>query len=329
MGQYVRASHVRINGFATTIRDASNKGPGLELMTEAKSSQVLKMKVGDEKGENARSDALRVNELVALSGRPSDGGSWLRLDANQSWSIAQATVFADALSDSAIRAIEYVEEPLRVDCNDEAGYQQLITGGNGSTSSSHSSNWSRIPIALDETFCSRSIEESQSVLTAISSAVLSSTTTASPDHRKDNDDQSNIREVARATDTSKSRSGGDRVKQRCVIKPSLLSLSCSFLQGKKESSSSHTESTTPISVTISCTFESGIGLAYQVLIASFFAESFHGIHAKPDMIEVEKEVEKANEYHTGKFAALMRDFGGGCSGILVAEAEALIHGSLT
>ena len=227
-----RSSHVRINGFAS-VRDGS------DVSSTGPQRQVLKMKVGDVDGECWQSDAVKVNELVAATHKHPH---WLRLDANQSWTVSQATQFAALLTDDAINAIEYIEEPLKfpvllgggqtVGHMRGAAYQELMAG---------SSAWQRISIALDETLVELDSAEARTVL--LGASLMSS-------------------------DLISRRS-------RIVVKPSLLSLSCIYFSDPEEE------------VTISCTFESGLGLAFQVLIAAFYGEGSHGLHAKGDMIEVD------------------------------------------
>ena len=252
---------MRINGFAS-VRDGS------DVTSTVPQRQVLKMKVGDVDGVCWQSDALKVNELVAATQkRP----RWLRLDANQSWTINQATQFAALLSDDAVSAIEYVEEPLKFPLHmgesptvghmRGAAYKELMAG---------SSAWQRISIALDETLIELDSTEARSVLLGASSML------------------SNL--IIR--------------RSHIVLKPSLLSLSCIYFADPEEE------------VTISCTFESGLGLAFQVVVAAFCGDGCHGLHAKEDMIEVDES--------TLNFSLLFEvgDLG---SCIRVSEAENLLN----
>ena len=256
-----RSSSVRINGFAS-VRDGS------DVSSTVPQRQVLKMKVGDVDGVCWQLDALKVNELVAATQkRP----RWLRLDANQSWSVNQATQFAALLSDDAVSAIEYVEEPLNFPLHmgesptvghmRGAAYKELMAG---------SSAWQRISIALDETLIELDSTEARSVLLGASSML------------------SNL--IIR--------------RSHIVLKPSLLSLSCIYFADPEEE------------VTISCTFESGLGLAFQVVVAAFCGDGCHGLHAKEDMIEVDES--------TLNFSLLFEvgDLG---SCIRVSEAENLLN----
>ena len=257
-----RSSHVRINGFAS-MRD----GKDVSLSSDVTRRQVLKMKVGDVDGVCWQSDASKVNELVANTQK---GSHWLRLDANQSWSISQATQFAATLSHDAVSAIEYVEEPLKFPVNFDGspagghvrgvGYQELMD---------KSPLWQRIPIALDETLVELEGSDAKAALLGTSHSSL---------------------------DTVSRRS-------RMVVKPSLLSLSCMYFSDPEGD------------VTISCTFEAGLGLAFQVLIAAFYGEASHGVHAKVDMAEADECTLKFS------FLSEVGDLG---SCIRVSQAENLL-----
>ena len=254
-----RCSHVSINGFIS-IRDGKD-APSSSALPHR---QVLKMKVGDVHGTSCRSDAERVNELVASAQR---GTGWLRLDANQSWSHSQASQFAELLSPLAVSAIEYIEEPLKFGTGCLCGgserrvaYEQLIAG---------SPKWQTISIALDETLSELIAEEAKEVLIGALAPSI----------------------------------GAAAKRSRMVIKPSLLSLSCAYLQD-------------PLGdVTISCTFESGLALAFQVLIASFYGGASHGVHAKADMIK--------SDGSTRDFSALLEERGNGTC-VQVSRAERLL-----
>lgn len=82
-------------------------------------------------------------ELVNRIAQSSPSQSWIRLDANQRWSQEQACDFARSLSDHALAAIEYLEEPVNV-CNIEELAQML------QQLDFSSSNASRITYAIDE-----------------------------------------------------------------------------------------------------------------------------------------------------------------------------------
>ena len=287
LGKTRRSSHVSINGFASMRSgQASNSSPPLcsppsfsspsppppslphGSVKVQRPTQILKLKVGDAHGTCCLSDALRVNDLVAESQLQSvkAQGRWLRLDANQSWSIEQAVTFGDALTFDAVEAIEYVEEPLRFEdvidyktrsaCYDEIRRK--------------CANWRRLTITLDESLVQLEVYTSEAILHSL----------ADP-----------------------SRTPG---RWHAVVKPSLLSFDCRYLRLEGGQ------------VTISCTFESGLGLAFLVCLSSFF-EGSHGVHAKADMAEVDSS--------TREFTSLLherdRAMGGGMA-VVVSEAVKML-----
>ena len=146
MGQSKRGSHVTLNCFASmrgNVTVNASSEPPVKIQTN-----VLKMKIGDIDGTQAKADALRVTQYVQSSARLD--ARWLRLDANQSWSIPQAIEFAETLSDDAIHAIAYVEEPLRATEKGVGAYQELIR---------LCDRWSQITVALDETLSAMTATE--------------------------------------------------------------------------------------------------------------------------------------------------------------------------
>jgi L-alanine-DL-glutamate epimerase-like enolase superfamily enzyme len=234
IGKSKRSSHVLINGFAT-IRDNSKP---ITLGREG-AKQVMKMKVGNPGGSLCVKDALRVNELVLQSGR--NDSNWLRLDANQSWSLPQALDFAKALDSASLTAMEYIEEPLITDTIFERRYMMY----RNIKDSDRDSNWRFMSIALDETLIQLKEEDCLAV----------------------------AREISRNTDK---KVGQEEPKSllpcRYILKPSLLGLNSNFYRQQEGL------------VTLSCTFEGGIGLAFLVLIGSYYGDVYHGIHAKMDMV---------------------------------------------
>jgi hypothetical protein len=234
IGKSKRSSHVLINGFAT-IRDNSKP---ITLSSDG-AKQVMKMKVGNPGGSLCIKDALRVNELVLQSGR--NDSNWLRLDANQSWSIPQALDFAKALDPASLRAMEYIEEPLIIDTLSEMRYMMYRDMKYGN----RDSNWRFISIALDETLIQ--LEEGDCLAVA--------------------------REISRNTDKEVDQEESKSLFPcRYILKPSLLGLNSDFYRQQEGL------------VTLSCTFEGGIGLAFLVLIGSYYSDVYHGIHAKMDMV---------------------------------------------
>lgn len=249
-------SDVYINDFATSIRSRQQQtGQPHTTYNSYRQIPVLKMKIGDLNGDFAESDAIRTNDLVdsVLSVGSNEleeqttRSNWLRLDANRSWSLQQAIAFGSALTAKSIRAIDYVEEPLRVDTS---ASMELV--GNSQTRCEmfrelrmQCKNWCDISIALDETLADSTVATFEAIEKTLQSDVAS------------------IGSI------------------RCVYKPSLLSLSHPALRRSGESDT--------IPVTISCTFESGVGLAFLVCLAACLdntnMNSSHGIHALPDMVK--------------------------------------------
>ena len=314
---------------------------------------ILKLKIGNADGTMCLSDAHRVNELVAQSlseeegkgegegegkveGKgegESEGGSrgqgkggyrWLRLDANQSWSVDQAVTFGDTLTADAVRAIEYVEEPLRVDTHSTvhrpALYEELCR---------RCCAWRSIPIALDESLVQLKDDAVRELLDSISNAK-----SRGSDGREEGGVGIRGKEGVETESREKLRGEESREmqgKELCVVvKPALVSLDCPFLSlplslspplslppsPSYEHEQEHAHIHDHRKVTISCTFESGLTLAYLVCIASFFDGS-HGVHAKADM---------AVECHsTQAFIQLIEDDGKGGKVVQVSKAVELIH----
>ena len=182
----------------------------------------VKMKVGG----MPQTSAKLVNKLVAdLDESHEDERKWLRIDANQSWSVDQATEFGNALWDRAVAAIEYVEEPLKVTSITDLrrGLHQLV---------SDCGVWSKIPIALDESLLF---------------------------------------------------DGSDALLQ---MNPSMPIVHKPFIHGLRDS---------PIvgkcrkRITITCTFETGVGLSFLVaLAAAINPNNYHGIHPLPEMAVIDE-----------------------------------------
>ena len=272
LGKTQRCSHVSINGFASvrsgqdsktsppssssTPSVPSSSSPPLPPLPHGSaqrqhSTQILKLKVGDPHGVCCLSDALRVNDLVAQSQLQSvkAQGRWLRLDANQSWSIEQAVTFGDALTLQAVEAIEYVEEPLRFDSDTSCSIiDSKSRSARYDEMRERCVNWRSLTVTMDESLVQLEEDSSEEVLHRVADS---------------------------------SRTPG---RWHAVVKPSLLSLSCRYLRLEGGQ------------VTISCTFESGLGLAFLVCLSCFF-EGSHGVHAKGDMAEVDSS--------TREFASLL------------------------
>ena len=300
---------------------------------------ILKLKIGNADGTGCLSDAYRVNELVAQSLSEGDGEGngevegtgegkgegktedrWLRLDANQSWSVEQAVTFGNALTADAVRAIEYIEEPLHIDTHSTAHstvhrpahYEELCR---------RCSAWRFIPIALDESLVQLEEEAVRELLDSIS---------YTRSRRRDGEDGgdgvgSREKEGGGVENREKDERGVEiREKQgkewRVVVKPALVSLDCPFLSlpppHEHAHEDAHAHGPRHSTVTISCTFESGLTLAYLVCIASFFDGS-HGVHAKADMA-----LECSS---TQAFIQLIEDDGKGGKVVQVSKAVELIH----
>lgn len=262
LGKSQRCSHVSINGFASVRSEQERKSsppssspspsppsssspsppPVPHGPTQVqRSTQILKLKVGDPHGVCCLSDALRVNELVAQSQLQSvkAQGRWLRLDANQSWSIEQAVTFGDALTLQAVESIEYVEEPLRFDSHTSPSVMDSkARGACYDDLRQRCVNWRSLTVTLDESLVQLEEDLSEEVL----------------------------RIVAHSSRTPE--------RWHAVVKPSLLSVDCRYLRLEGGQ------------VTISCTFETGLGLAFLVCLSCFF-EGSHGVHAKGDMAELD------------------------------------------
>jgi Enolase C-terminal domain-like len=315
---------------------------------------ILKLKIGNADGTMCLSDAHRVNELVAQSlseeegkgegegegkvegegegeeegeggsnGQGKGGDRWLRLDANQSWSVDQAVTFGGTLTPDAVRAIEYVEEPLRVDTHSTAHstvhrpalYEELCR---------RCSAWRSIPIALDESLVQLKDDAVRELLDSISNARSREGEEGEEGEEGSIEKQGEDRKEEQGAESRKKQG-----KEWCVVvKPALVSLDCPFLslslplsppsslsplhEQEQEHAHIHAHST----VTISCTFESGFTLAYLVCIASFFDGS-HGVHAKADMA--------AECRSTQAFIKTIEDDGKGGKVVQVSKAVELIQ----
>ena len=172
-------------------------------------------------------DAKLVNR-VAQSSR---SRSWIRLDANQRWSLEQASEFARSLSDHALAAIDYLEEPVNVSIIED--FAQMLQQLDFS-----SSNASRITYAIDE-------------------ALLFDGAVAFAEAN------TNLRVIHKT-----------------------------FLHGIRDSP---VLKSCASRITITTTFETGIGLSFLAhLAAAVNPTSYHGIHALPSMIHADKETQRVN-----------------------------------
>lgn len=250
-GQYTSKNIVRMSSLT------SARSNGFGTSTSTSGNGVVKLKVGD---ENAENDARKVNALVAARENPARKTDWLRLDVNQSWTVEQAIAFVNCLTDEAVSAIAYIEEPLvcmdSIDSNASA-YTHLL----GS-----SEKWRRIKVALDETLLH------------------------------------GVHAVNRIRDAIHQTGGATSI---LVVKPYLTSLTSPFY------------STPSTEVTISCTFESGIGLAFLVCIAALYGSSVHGILLREDM--------KLNDDASTLFAQLIDSTAEHNNIILVSDAMELLN----
>ena len=157
-----RSSHVKINGFAS-MRKMPSSTPTMNIHEGEKMvTHILKLKVGDEHGTCCLSDAVKVNELVAQSTLK---GRWLRLDANQSWSVQQAVEFGNALSPQAVDAIEYVEEPLRFDGTHRDADARIDSY---TEMRENCLNWRNLTITLDESLVQLDEDSTERILHSIS-----------------------------------------------------------------------------------------------------------------------------------------------------------------
>ena len=141
-----RRSHIQINGFASLREDKKASAIATSLY------RTVKLKVGNVDGSNAKQDAKNVNTFV--EGTLNKGKGWLRLDANQSWTVEQAKLFLEGLSPKAIIAIDYIEEPLRFDSEDNDWARLFAAHPLPPTAEPLSPHrWSEVSIALDESLC--------------------------------------------------------------------------------------------------------------------------------------------------------------------------------
>ena len=285
-----RTSHVGINGFATLRHGGAPALPSPST-SSTRTPAVVKMKVGDVDGRGHLDDAVRVNACVAATvGETANGNEtghggnvmgqlpWLRLDANRSWTVAQASAFAAALTPAARRAIAYVEEPLRVPVGRVAGgsgvgavldtlrsaYAELAAGP-----------WGALPVALDETLVD-----------------VHGWTVA----------QARGESAKGAVEVSEVVAWG----RFAVVKPALVGLAAAPLHRAVGPSRLQ-------KVTLSCTFETGVGLAFLVCVAAWCGEgpgsagggggggagsSAHGIHANAAMAAADPWTRRFQVHHS-------------------------------
>lgn len=299
-----RSSHIKVNGFAS-LRDRQSS----PFPITNKYYKSMKLKVGSANGDNAEQDAEQVNAFVAANVSATTGierKGWLRLDANQSWSVDQARLFIEHLSPQALRAIDYVEEPLRFDCSDKDWQRLFASSGSDSVSGSPekisdavNNTWSDVAIAFDESLCCTNKRSSNG--NGTTNTTTNSSRSNSPRKSISNE---TANKVKRLTEMNPYRT-------RFIIKPSLLSLKSEYLL------SGWNESIVSNLVTISCTFECAAGLAFLVCIAAWYGDTAHGIHARADMAE--------KDDFTRQFADILRPGQGGDMEVRVWEAEQLLN----
>lgn len=296
-----RHSHVRINAFAS-LRGVGAAFDRMDTNGGRRRVAKMKVKVGDPVGANAQRDAEEINALVESF--PGERSAWLRLDANQSWTVDQALLFARSLSPAAVRAIDYVEEPLRFGSGD--ALLKMISP----SSPSRSSRSSPSPSRSSPSSPSSSSQQCESVSPSRGKAVRGEGVWASLAIGFDeslclasNFTNRNGAQALASAHVDKLLSSHSDV--RFIVKPSLLSLSTEYLQKA------------PGTVTISCTFESGAGLAFLVCLAAWFGEVHHGIHAREDMASTDE--------WTAAFAAMVRPSPDGGRHIAVWQAERLLN----
>lgn len=99
---------------------------------------IVKVKVG----KSPLEDAQRVEGLAAAFKAQRGEHVRLRLDANQAWSVAEATQFISALSDDTAARIEYIEEPVAA----SAGPAELVAAWDALAAATQR----RVAIAADE-----------------------------------------------------------------------------------------------------------------------------------------------------------------------------------
>jgi hypothetical protein len=294
-----RTSHVGINGFATLRHGGAPALPSpstSSTRTPAPARQppaaaVVKMKVGDVDGRGHLDDALRVNACVAATvGEAANGNDsgqggdvmgpllpWLRLDANRSWTVAQASAFAAALTPAARRAIAYVEEPLRVPVGQVAGGSgvgAVLANLRAAYAELAAGPWGALPVALDET------------LVDVHGWTIAQ---ARGESAKDGVEVSDVMTCGRFA----------------VVKPALVGLAAAPLRLAADPSR--------LPVTLSCTFETGVGLAFLVCVAAWFGEgsgsagggggggagsSAHGIHANAAMAAADPWTRRFQVHHS-------------------------------
>ena len=174
----------------------------------------MKLKVGGG-SRTAFEDAALVNTVVASSSRSHT--RWLRLDANQSWTVDEFKELTLSLTLESKQAIEYIEEPLI----SFHGHLVLINDLCAMIKESE------FPIALDESLLHKEIIDF------------------------------------------------------LVTSKELKIVNKTFLHGIRDA---HPVLREPKRTTITCTFESGIGLCFLVAYASVVNPlGYHGIHALPAM----------------------------------------------
>lgn len=93
-------SDVGVNSLVAREEDLSGPSDG---------AVVVKVKVG----RDPREDARRTNQLAEVLLRQKGPAARLRLDANQAWTVEEAADFLGHLSDDAVAATEYLEEPVK------------------------------------------------------------------------------------------------------------------------------------------------------------------------------------------------------------------------
>ena len=198
--------------------------------------------------------------------------SWLRLDANRSWSIQQYIDFLTHLSYDAMAAIEYIEEPLLVNYNNNNNSNSHNNNDDNSKNDRSSNNLTNNNnVSNISTFDAIILNQDQLLLLYKTLSII---------QEKNNNKRLRIAldetlvdypDIIHELDTI--------VSSDChciyhIIKPSLLGMNSLYnmKQGSIKGSQSNGNKNL-IQNTISCTFETGLGLAYLVCLAACYGSS--------------------------------------------------------
>ena len=345
-------STTNTNATATRTTPTPTTAAGYTSPTGSTASQpqhyAVKVKVGDMVGSSPIKDAQRINTIVdqyyttTTAARTTTYSSqnqhpptspttptttsnlphykkWLRLDANQAWTVSEACEFIDHLLPQSIRVIDYIEEPLRHYLVSAVVYKELCI---------LSPRWGKVKIALDETLCAYDINTITQLYSDI--AAVATTTTSSTASNSAADSSGTATTIVCTTSNEYGTVSAEvhnpplinstTIIPHMVIKPSLMSL-----YKIRQLYTIHPN------ITLSCTFEDGCGLAYQICIAAALnspvyasppsdviggtgTRSVHGVHANSDMIN--------NDICTKEFAGLIDS---GDNSVQVYKAEELLH----